>query len=178
MEIDVMGTRGIANAIVVLASLGSLVLAQPPREMHRRATMVGGGGPDRGRCTVEVLVDGRAQVEVRGDDAILRDLSGAPPQWRRFECTGPMPAGMADFRFAAAHGRGEQRLVQDPRTGGAAVVEINDPKNGSDVYAFDLIWERGAPVTQERREGGRRAFTMDEAIRGCQDAIRQQTAQR
>jgi hypothetical protein len=31
------------------------------QNMQRRATMVNGGGPGQGRCTVEVVVDGGAQ---------------------------------------------------------------------------------------------------------------------
>lgn len=168
----------------VLASLATAPLgtAQPEQEMRMRATMVGGGGPDRGSCRVEVLVDSTARVEVRGHDATLRRAGqgGQLPQWRRFECTGEMPPNMGEFRFAPVHGRGSQRLVQDPRNGGVAVVEINDPQSGADTYAFDLTWDRGGPVTGDRRDGdrGRRPFSMDDAVRGCQDAIRQQTAQR
>ena len=40
----------------------------------RRAAIVGGGSPDRGQCTVEVVVDGAAEVEIRGDTAVLRNL--------------------------------------------------------------------------------------------------------
>ncbi len=151
-----------------------------------RANIVGGGGFERGSCRVEVLVDATARVEIRGREGILRRAGqgGAPPQWRRFECMGEMPPNMGEFRFAGVRGRGSQRLVQDPRNGGVAVVEINDPQNGADVYAFDLIWNRGA-VTQGPRDGPdgdrrdrRRQFTMDDAIRGCQDAVRQQASQR
>src|SRR5437764_15387687 len=92
----------------------------------RQATMVGGGETDRGKCTVEVVVDGGAQVEVRGNTATLKDVSGRPPQWRRFECTSPMPANPPNFRFAGVDGRGRQQLVRDPRQGGVAVVQIDD----------------------------------------------------
>jgi hypothetical protein len=132
---------------------------------------------------VEVLVDATAHIEIRGREGIIRRAGqgGQPPQWRKFECMGEMPPNMGEFRFAGVHGRGSQRLVQDPRNGGAAVVEINDPQNGADVYAFDLSWNRGVPITQGPRDGDRRdrrQFTMDDAIRGCQDAVRQQAGQR
>lgn len=99
-----------------------------------------GGNPERGKCTIEVVVDGAAEVEVRGDTANLRNLAGQPPQWRRFECNGPLPANPADFRFAGVDGRGRQQLIQDPRNGGVAVVRIEDPQSGSDGYTFDLFW--------------------------------------
>lgn len=139
--------RGLFFTVAALASLAiaQLAVAQPQQEMRLRATIAGGGGPDRGNCRVEVLVDATAQVEVRGHDAILRQVGrgGQPPQWHRFQCSGEMPPNMGEFRFAPVHGRGSQRLVQDPRNGGAAVVEINDPQRGADTYAFDLSWDRG-----------------------------------
>jgi hypothetical protein len=109
---------------------------------ERRATMRG-GSPDRGKCTIEVVVDGAADVEVRGDSAVLRNLSGQPPQWRRFECTGPLPANPANFHFSGVDGRGRQTLVRDPRNGGVAVVRIEDKDNGSEGYTFDLTWSAG-----------------------------------
>ena len=140
-----------------VAVAGSAVAQQG--QQQRRATMVGGGGPDYGKCTVEVMVDGGAQVEVRGDTATLRDTNGQTPQWRRFECTSPMPANPANFRFAGVDGRGSQTLARDPRNGGAAVVQIADPQGGSEGYTFDLFWgnDRGpgpqdrGPISQDRR---------------------------
>jgi len=106
----------------------------------RRAAVVGGGGPDRGQCTIEVAVDGAAEVEIRGDSGVLRNLSGQQPQWRRFECTSALPANPADLHFAGVDGRGRQELVRDPRNGGAAVVRIEDSDNGSESYTFTLSW--------------------------------------
>jgi hypothetical protein len=165
----------IVLAVVVAACFAG---AQPEQEMRMRANIVGGGGFERGSCRVEVLVDATARVEIRGREGILRRAGqgGQLPQWRRFECMGEMPPNMGEFRFAGVRGRGSQRMVQDPRNGGAAVVEINDPQGGADVYAFDLVWDRGVPVAPGPRD--RRQFTMDDAIRGCQDAVRQQAGQR
>ena len=81
--------------LAVSARLAVSVFAQN----QRQATIVGGGSPDRGKCTIEVVVDDVAQVEIRGTMATLRTLSGQPAQWRRFECTGAMPANPANFRF-------------------------------------------------------------------------------
>jgi len=113
-----------------------------------------------------------------------------------------LPPNPVDFRFQGVDGRGSQRLVQDPRRGGAAVVRIEDRDNGSEGYTFDLTW-RGAgyappggrpdegrdrgpgPAISERerrfdddrdrefgREPGLRGrFTVDEAVRVCQDAV-------
>src|ERR1044071_9850248 len=106
----------------------------------RRAALVGGGSPNEGKCTVEVVVDGAAEVEIRGANAILRNLSGHAPQWRRFECTSPLPANPADFRFAGVDGRGNQQLLREPRNGGPAVVRIEDRDGGAEGYTFDVTW--------------------------------------
>ncbi len=163
---------------------------------QRRATITGGGSPDRGKCTIEVVVDKTAEVEIRGNNGILRNLAGQPPQWRRFECSSPLPANPVNFRFAGVDGRGRQDLVRDPRSGGAAVVRIDDPDNGSEGYTFDLIWGGGVPPPpQERREDrydrdrprddhfdrgprGATRFTVDQAVSVCQDAIRAQARER
>src|SRR4051812_16804777 len=109
-----------------------LAVAISGQAQPRRATFLGGGSSDQGKCTVEVVVDGAAEVSIRGDEATLRNLAGQPAQWRRFQCTGPMPSNPADFRFAGVDGRGRQELMRDPRQGGGtAVVRIEDPQGGS-----------------------------------------------
>lgn len=79
-------------------------------ETERQATMRGGGG-DSGKCTIEVEVDGVAEVEIRGDRGRIRTLQGSPATWRRFECNGVLPANPANFRFRGIDGRGKQELV-------------------------------------------------------------------
>ena len=123
------------------------------QSFERRATYKSGGDPNRGKCTAEVVVDGAAEVEIRGDNAVLRNLAGQPPQWRRFECNGPMPANPANFRFAGVDGRGRQTLMRAPGNGGGAVVRIEDPANGSEGYTFDIFWNGsgGNPPPQDDR---------------------------
>ena len=123
-------------AVATLAATSGIMSGQT----YERKAMIRGGSPDRGKCTIEVVVDGAVEVEVRGDNAVMRNLSGRPPQWRRFECTGPLPANPANFRFTGVDGRGRQTLVRDPHNGGVAVVRIEDPENGSEGYTFDLTW--------------------------------------
>lgn len=125
------------SAISVTILLSAAVSAQ---QMQRRAVITGGGSADRGKCTIEVVVDGAVDVEVRGNTATLRNLSGGTPQWRRFECTSPMPSNVQNFHFAGVDGRGRQELTRDPRNGGVAVVRIEDKDNGQEGYTFDLEW--------------------------------------
>jgi len=143
-----------------------------------------------GRCTVEVVVDGAAEVEIRGDNGTLRNLKGQMPQWRRFECTAPMPFNISNFNFRGIDGRGRQQLIQDPRSNrGAAVIQIEDPPNGSEGYTFEIRWDGGGggyqggdrgdrPVGRDGDRGRDRRFTVDQAIAVCQDEVRRQAAER
>ena len=126
------------HTLSVSAALTSLVSAQ---NLQRQANITGGGNPDQGRCTIEVVVDDVAQVEIRGATATLRNVSGQPAQWRRFECTGVMPANPGGFTFQGVDGRGRQTLVRDPRQGGVAVVEIDDKDGGAAGYTFEIMWD-------------------------------------
>jgi hypothetical protein len=113
-------------------------------DFTRRANISGRGG-DHCRCTIEVVVDDAADVEIFGDMAILRTLRGQTSEWRRFECTDRLPRNPLDFRFRGIDGRGRQELIQYPSSNrGIAVVRIDDPKGGRDGYTFELEWRRGA----------------------------------
>ena len=162
--------------VAALAAIAGPVSAQT---YQRRAVIRGGGNTNQGKCTIEVVVDGAADVEIRGDSATLRNLSGQPAQWRRFECTGPMPANPGDFRFIGIDGRGRQELIRDPGNGGVAVVRIEDPHGGAEGYTFDLTWRGGYPAGPDRdRWDDRGSFATEQATRGCQEAVRQQAAER
>lgn len=129
--------------IIAFAAVAGQLSAQYRSVDTRRASIRGGGG-DQGKCTIEVEVDGAAEVEILGDTGRLRTLSGQRASWRRFECTGPLPTSPVDFRFRGIDGRGNQNLVADPRSGrGGAVVRIEDSKGGREGYTFDLEWRGG-----------------------------------
>jgi hypothetical protein len=116
-----------------------------------RASYHGGGDPGHGKCTVDVQVDGGVDVEIRGDTAFIRNLWGRPARPRRFDCTGPMPPRITNFRFDPQEGRGKQVLTHDPRDGGPMVVHIEDREGGAEGYKFDFYWEAQGP---ERPGGG------------------------
>lgn len=124
--------------ILLLSAVSLAAFAQPA---ERRATITGGGRGDDGKCIVEVAVDGSADIEIRGDRGLLRTVTGQPSTWRRFQCTSVMPAFPDEFGFRRVDGRGNQELVQEPRSGrGAAVIRIQDPRGGADNYAFEIEW--------------------------------------
>jgi hypothetical protein len=159
----------------------ALVVPVSAQSEGRRATLTGGGSNDTGKCTIEIYLDGSADVEVRGDSGFLRTISGQPAQWRRFECSGPMPANPNDFRFSGVDGRGRQELVQDPRNGrGSAVVRIEDAKGGAEGYTFDLVWRGtgfGSSHVGQSLGATDRPASPNVASSECQDAVRDRAAQ-
>src|SRR5438445_11786321 len=130
--------------LVVFAGLAAIAAPLTAQQYEQRARIIGNGSLDQGKCTIEVMVDGVAEVEVRGDTANLRNLSGQPAQWRRFECTARMPFNPVDFRFAGVDGRGRQTLIRDPRNGGVGVARIEDPQGGAAGDRFGLVWSAGS----------------------------------
>lgn len=129
----VLGCFVLASTLTPLWAQGSMT-----------AIMKGRPNGDRGKCTIEVNVDEVAEVEVMGDRARIRTLSGQPSQFRRFECNSIIPRTPGDFRFTGIDGRGRMTLVRDPRDGGPAVIHIEDPKGGYEGYTFDLEWRGGS----------------------------------
>src|SRR5678815_5636304 len=178
-----MKIRLFTFAILAMVAAAGVVNGQV---IQRRATVTGNGSVDHGQCRVEVLVDGAAEVEIRGMNATLRNLSGQPPQWRRFDCNGTLPSNPPNLRYIGVDGRGRQELVRTPQYGGATVVRIQDPAGSSDVYAFELIWGghdgaygpgAGVPPPQQSR-GSASRYTTQQAIEICQDAVKQQAHDR
>lgn len=171
--------------LFTIAAFGVMTAPLSAQQFQQRARIMGGGNNVTGKCTVEVVVDGAAEVEIRGDNGILRNLSGQPPQWRRLECTGVMPLNPADFRLRGIDGRGRVQLMRDPRNGGTAVVRIEDPEGGAEGYTFDLIWgggggypAPGVPGGRVWNEPGRGRWTTEQAVQGCRDAVTRQISDR
>ncbi|HVW09329.1 MAG TPA: hypothetical protein VHC90_12145 [Bryobacteraceae bacterium] len=169
----------------VLIAVFGLAAFAPAQTFQRRATMVNNRSGEA-KCTIEVVVDGAAEVEIRGDLATLRNLQGQPPQWRRFECSQVLPPNPAGFRFQGIDGRGRQQLVQAPGNGRPAVVRIDDSGGGSEGYTFDILWGltgpgpgpvSRAPYPPPPPPGPRRFFTED-AVRACQDYVRAEADRR
>jgi len=134
------------NRILRIGLSGGLLLAAPmfAQRVDTFRAQIRGGGGDRGKCTIEVQVDGVAEIEIQGDQGRMRTLSGNPSAWRRMECTEPLPLNPLEFHFSGVDGRGRQTLLRDPASNrGTAVVRIEDPQGGREGYTFDIEW-RGA----------------------------------
>jgi hypothetical protein len=141
------------GGLILVAAFAASAWAQTD---SRRATFKGSRG-DWGKCTIEVNVDGVAEIEILGDRGELHTVAGAPANWVRFECNDTLPRGPEDFKFSGIDGRGRQTLLRDPRGNrGIAVVRLEDPKGGREGYTFDIEWRGYAnSVTGGPGNGGR-----------------------
>lgn len=166
------------KVVMSMSFIFVLVQALHAEPITRRATIMGGAG--NGKCTIEVNVDGAAEVEVSGDTAVLTTLGGQTAVWRRFQCSQPLPSSPVDFRMVGIDGRGSVRLIRDPgRNRGTAVIRINDPKGGREGYTFDLRWRgpmgggwpSGPMPFPPGHSPGQGGFPMARMIRLCQDAV-------
>lgn len=120
--------------------LGSAIVSAQSTDVFR-ARITGSNAGSQGKCTVEVVVDATAEVQIRADEGRIRTIAGAPATWRRFDCNMRMPSNPADFAFAPQTGRGRQALLQEPSGNrGTAIVRIEDPSSGREGYKFDLEW--------------------------------------
>jgi hypothetical protein len=149
---------GLAGGLALSAPMCTTVFAQ---KVDTYRAQIKGGAGDRGKCTIEVNVDGVAEIEIRGDEGRMRTLSGAPSAWRRMECNEPLPQNPLEFRFTGVDGRGKQTLLRDPASNrGTAVVRIEDPQSGREGYTFDIEWRgsgyRGDGGDRDRDGGGDR----------------------
>jgi hypothetical protein len=133
------------NALRFLSGLALAVMVQlpaPAQYSSYRARITGGDG---GKCTFEIEVDGVAEVEISGDQGYLRTISGSPANWRRLDCTQPLPRHPNDFRFKGIDGRGRQDLVRDPNSNhGRALIRVEDPQGGREGYTGDITWNGGS----------------------------------
>jgi len=128
-----------------------------------------------GQCTIQVMVDDRAEVEFRWDQVLVRTLAGQPARDAGSQCNAPLPqGGVRNFQLVSAEGRGTAQLASQPsaENGWAAVIRIQDPEPGEAPYKFQLTWTRDATVSQGQGRpdtiGGRGARNFD---RVCRDAV-------
>jgi hypothetical protein len=144
---------------------GTVSSAQPA---YRRATVITASDPAEGRCTVSVVVPGAADVELRGDNAVLRTVAGPPPEWQRFECTSPLPYSSTSLQLRAIEGNGKLTMTRDSSAGNVAVVRITNPDPSDSLYTFDVVWRPERSYTSNTAD---RLVMEDESIQSCQNAF-------
>jgi len=141
-----------------------------------------GTDSDRGKCTVEVLVDGTAEIELMSSQGRIHTLTGARAAWRRLDCNMALPKNPASFKFTPQKkNRGKISLLQDPaKNQGVVLVRIEDPDTGSAPYKFELEWrgttsgfEQGGLTSGglKNNEPGQGGIVGDGGLAGWDDRI-------
>ncbi len=128
--------------VAVLGVTAMLQLVAQAQTQNIQARISGGGG--NGKCTFEVVVNGSAEVQIRGGQGQVRTLSGQPATWRRLQCNQPLPRNPNNFRFSGVDGHGKQYLVTNPsNNNGVAVIRIDNNRNNMEGYTGDIMWSGG-----------------------------------
>jgi hypothetical protein len=117
------------------------------------------GPPGRGVCEIRLQVDDTVEVNVDGDDVLMRTLSGRDGRDDGSVCNMPLPRReVAGFEFDVREKRGDIQLVEGPtrRNGGRVIVRIHDGPSGFGRYIFRISWalEGAPPPPMERRPDG------------------------
>jgi hypothetical protein len=89
-------------------------------------------------------VDQEATISCHAKSCFSATLSGAPVADERFKFSRPLPGRDVQVKLEQPEGRGEIRLVEQPRERNqyTARVSIHDPQSGSADYSFALVWAR------------------------------------
>lgn len=98
---------------------------------------------DSGSLDWRGTVDDSIQIVIRNRNARIRHISGRFIDDARFSFDGRAPRNNADIRLDKRNGRGNIFIVQRPnrRNNFTTIVQINDPKGGTDRYRFTLYWD-------------------------------------
>ncbi len=96
-------------------------------------------------------VDQEAVISCRAKSCVSEAVRGAPVAAEQFKFSHPLPDRDVDVRLEQSEGRGEIRLLEQPRESNhfTARVSISDPPEGAGEYSFVLTWNRSRPATVE-----------------------------
>ena len=130
---------------------------------------------DRGAGKVDKLtwsgrVDHSAVIGCQAKSCTSSVERGATPvSGEHFKFSKPLPDRDVEVRLEDLDGRGEIRLIEQPRQGNhyTARVSISDPRSGASDYSFSLVWNRpGGKETGPSREPAGRAFLWKGTVDG------------
>lgn len=127
-----------------------------------------------GHCRLRIWVDDKAQIQMRGDQIIVRTESGRRSFDQGSVCTQPLPFHRVnDFRVTAERGRGAVFDVTPParRNNFTGAVHIDDPQNGGDTYELVVAWNNPEGRRIEPVAAADPIPFFDET-RACQDRVR------
>ncbi len=87
-------------------------------------------------------VDGTVNIIIAGSDVQSEDISGSGLSGTSFYLTGYLANRTGSLRATRRNGRGNVTVIQQPArdNGFIAIVQITDPRSGSDNYQVDINW--------------------------------------
>jgi len=89
-------------------------------------------------------VDDGAIISCHKQTCVSSAERGAPVADEHFKFSRPLPERDSDVRLDFPEGRGETRVIEQPRQRNnyTARVSIHDPQAGAGQYSFTLVWNR------------------------------------
>ena len=92
----------------------------------------------------EGTVDGKVLLKINRRRVTYDVISGVPVQRHRFDFTDPLPFKNTRVDVTVEEGRGNVRVVEQPRERNdyTAIIEINDSSSGKSNYVLDVFWEK------------------------------------
>jgi hypothetical protein len=113
-------------------------------------------------------VDQEAIISCRAKSCVSQAPHGAPVAAERFKFSRPLPDRGVDVRLEQAEGRGEIRLVEQPRESNhyTARVSILDPMQGAGEYSFVLTWNRSPRTSVEAAPQAQPGLTWSGIVDG------------
>ena len=117
-------------------------------------------------------VSGSAVISCHQQSCVSSVEQGAPVADEHFKFSRPLADRDTDVRLEDAEGRGEVRLIEQPRQRNnyTARISIRDPQGGAGEYSFTLVWNRqgsqkGGPIPDATGRGFLWTGTVDGRVR-------------
>jgi hypothetical protein len=127
------------RAPLALIAVFAQAFAQPTLE---QATLAADPGAPGGKCAIEIILNGSAEIDLLGPTGNLRSLTGKPLGWRRFECTSVLPPNPDGFQIHLTSGRGRLELLRHPLIdgGGPASFRVKSSQPFPEVFVVEIFW--------------------------------------
>lgn len=125
-----------------------------------------------GICRLRIFVDDAAQVQLRGDQIIVRTQSGQRSFDQGSVCNQPLPFHRVDnFRVTTERGRGQVMNVEPPmrRNNFAGSMRIEDPQRGGETYELVVAWRNTEGLPEPVAQG---PYPYYDETRACQERVR------
>ena len=105
-------------------------------------------------------VDEGAIISCHQQSCVSSTEQGAPVADEHFKFSRPLPDRDSEVRLEDPEGRGEIRLIEQPRERNnyTARVSIRDPQAGAGEYSFTLAWNRSPSRASQEAAPDSRGF--------------------